>query len=405
MAEPAADPEPPARRRRFALSVRGLMLLVLLVGGPIGWEAGRAESRRRSVEAIRRLGGWVWYDWQMGPAPASAPPGPTSLRRWVGDDHFQRVVRAVVPIGPGPDWTFDSSKGPRPFAADTEHNRAIARIGEARQADRLAWLEGLDGLEHLNVDGLGSLDPEALERLGRLDRLRGLSIAGVTIHSTPTIGRLAGLEELHLRARADSFLIAGFLPAGRSMPFDLAFLDRLPRLRRLDLNGVTVDAADVARIGRRVLLEHLSFEALAPDAGLDPLAGHPSLRSLSIQMTPGLADAGLAPLAGLARLEHLGLQDAPLVTDAGLARLAGLRSLATLEIRSPAITDSGLARLAGLANLATLDLGYAELAGPGLEALRGLSRLTALRFSGKRVDPAAVARLKAAIPGLYILLR
>ncbi len=51
------------RRRRLRLSLRGLMVLVLVVGGMLGWKARRASIQRRAVTQIKAAGGTLLYDY------------------------------------------------------------------------------------------------------------------------------------------------------------------------------------------------------------------------------------------------------------------------------------------------------------------------------------------------------
>src|SRR4051812_46117493 len=56
-------PAPPAKRRfRIRLSVRGLMILVLILSAGLGWVIRPARIQRNAVTAIQRLGGNVTYD-------------------------------------------------------------------------------------------------------------------------------------------------------------------------------------------------------------------------------------------------------------------------------------------------------------------------------------------------------
>lgn len=51
--------------RRRALSVRGLMILILMIGCGLGWVMHRARVQREAVEAIIRAGGEIIYDWEF----------------------------------------------------------------------------------------------------------------------------------------------------------------------------------------------------------------------------------------------------------------------------------------------------------------------------------------------------
>jgi hypothetical protein len=54
-------------RRRFQFSFRSLLVFVVAVSVPLGWFAWEMEEARRqreAAEAIRKVGGIVWYDYQ-----------------------------------------------------------------------------------------------------------------------------------------------------------------------------------------------------------------------------------------------------------------------------------------------------------------------------------------------------
>ena len=48
----------------FAVSLRGLMLLVLVVGVWMGLTISRAESRRKAVAALKKNGAIILYDYE-----------------------------------------------------------------------------------------------------------------------------------------------------------------------------------------------------------------------------------------------------------------------------------------------------------------------------------------------------
>ena len=51
-------------RRYLRFSVRGLIVVVLVVGGWLGWIVRGARIQREAVAAITRAGGRVAYDWE-----------------------------------------------------------------------------------------------------------------------------------------------------------------------------------------------------------------------------------------------------------------------------------------------------------------------------------------------------
>jgi len=79
-------------RRRFRFSLRTLLALVVLLGVGLGWVVQQAERQRKAVEAIRKAGGIVRYDYEMDEGGNAEPPVPTWLMRLVGDDYFADVA-------------------------------------------------------------------------------------------------------------------------------------------------------------------------------------------------------------------------------------------------------------------------------------------------------------------------
>ncbi len=381
MAEPAS-PAPRRRRWRFALSVRGLMLLVLVIGGPIGRKARRASVQRRAVAAVERLGGEVGYDWERAYERGVAPTGPAAprwARRWLGDEIFQEVTFVRLPsvavflgVGPTPERWRE-----RKDAWDRERRRER----EAGEADQLACLDGLDRLTRLDLGNFGRIGPVAFARIARLGRLESLELAEVEPGMLDRLG-LPGLESLTIQANLRQGASPAEARSGRDgVAVDLAFLDRLPGLRDLTLRGFPLGDADTA-----------------------PIARHDALTSLSIA-APDLTDAGLARLAGLRRLVALSIDHATGLTEAGLAHLARLRSLQVLGLDPAAqLTDAGLAHLAGLAELEHLELGGTKIEGSGIARLRGLTRLEYLRIGGDRIDDRHAADLQPSLPNLIIRL-
>ena len=59
-----ANPESRLWRRLQRFSVRGMIVVVLLVGGSLGWFVRSARIQREAVAAIEKAGGGVSYDWE-----------------------------------------------------------------------------------------------------------------------------------------------------------------------------------------------------------------------------------------------------------------------------------------------------------------------------------------------------
>src|SRR3954454_17549939 len=82
-------------RRRFRISLRVLMLVVLVAGVWMGWQVNKARRQREAVAAVKKYGGWVHYDWEMvngKVAKGTQPHAPKWLRRLFGDEYFQEIA-------------------------------------------------------------------------------------------------------------------------------------------------------------------------------------------------------------------------------------------------------------------------------------------------------------------------
>ncbi len=267
-------------RRFLRFSVRGLVLLVLVIGAGIGWLVRSAHIQRDAVAAIEKLGGETHYDWDWNNGkgiPDGAPRAPGWLVRLIGVDYFGHVASVVLP-----DPT----------------DAAIAQIG------RLSRLEKL----HLSLDNTQVSD-DALAHLSGLPNLSVLSLSGthITDSGLAHLHNLTNLSTLDLRK-------TGITDAG------LAHLTGLTRLSELDLGYTRVTDAGLAQLKdfRNVSALGLLSTKIT-DAGLAHLKGLPRLSKLDLSYT-WISDAGLTHLKGLTKLSSLRLY-ATHVTDAGVKDL------------------------------------------------------------------------------------
>ena len=86
------------RRRWFQFSLKGLMLLVVVVAVPCGWlkwKIDRKSEEREVVAEIQKLGGSVTYAWESSQwyifnvrrrRSDTSPPGASWLHAMFGDD-------------------------------------------------------------------------------------------------------------------------------------------------------------------------------------------------------------------------------------------------------------------------------------------------------------------------------
>lgn len=174
----AMDHPPQKRWRNYLrLSLRALIVLVLVIGGSLGWVVHSARVQRDAVAAIRDLGGTVSYDWERKDG-RSVPNGKPWAPRWlldrVGIDYFGHVTQVRVVA------THELSD------ADLSH---ISHLSQLEELDlhrsqitdaRLSYLEGLADLQSLTLFHTDVGD-RGLVHLRRLNRLRTLSVENTKV--------------------------------------------------------------------------------------------------------------------------------------------------------------------------------------------------------------------------------
>jgi hypothetical protein len=238
-------------RRRFQYGLRSLMLLVVAVAVECSWVSVRMERARKqkeAVEAIRRLGGTTEYSYQRAATPDAAPPGPSWLRRFLGDDFFADV--AVVSL----DHTKVTDGG----------------------------LESIGALPHLQQLYLYDtrITDAGVERIKRLTQLRRLWLGNTQVTDVG-LKHLTGLTKLIEL----SLLRARITDAG------LEHLGGLTQLPNLYLDDTPITDAGLKHLERLFQLEKLYLDnTQITDAGLEHLKGLTRLRCLGLKGTKVTAD-------------------------------------------------------------------------------------------------------------------
>jgi hypothetical protein len=172
-------------RRFLRFSVRGMIVLVLVIGAGLGLFVHEAHVQRDAVAAIKKAGGSVSYDWAWKDG-TSVPGGKPWAPRWlvdlVGVDYFGHVTIVWSP--------------PRARSTDA----TLAQIGRLTQLQvldlpesfisdaGLAHLEGLTNLFDLGLEGTQITDA-GLAHLKGLTSLTGLWLEGTQVTD-------AGMNEL-----------------------------------------------------------------------------------------------------------------------------------------------------------------------------------------------------------------
>jgi Leucine-rich repeat (LRR) protein len=257
-----------AAKPHLQFRVRGLIMLVILVAGCLGWMVNSARRQRSTVQAIVRSGGGVQYDWQFR------------------DGHF--VTRRSAP------W--------RKWLED--------RVGS----------DFLDDVTWVKVGRHGISDAELLQvgYLKRLTKLRTLGLSNCTI----TDAGLVHLNDL------SSLKVLG-LTNCKLGDAGLAQLQRRNGLLELVLSGCNVTDAGLAHLEHLSKLQHLLLRRTrVTDTGMPHLNGLTRLIYLDLAET-AVTDAGLEHLKSLKSLQEIWL-DGTTVTDQGARELN--RSLPNLTI-------------------------------------------------------------------------
>lgn len=161
------------------------------------------------------------------------------------------------------------------------------------EGEHLAALSSLTRLEELNINNTKVPAPVLAELLRRLP-LRVLHAGSQSVSSwLDALADHGAVEELSLAN--------GSLPATA-----IATLARLPRLRDLDLSGLSGSTEPFAALDRLAPLERLSLSQLAlSDAVVAAVGRLPRLRELNLGFVRGVTATGLRELAGATALRSL----------------------------------------------------------------------------------------------------
>jgi hypothetical protein len=386
-----------------------MMMIVLGIGGVLGWVVHRAHVQRDAVAAIttlrRNTRGSVYYDWQFVAGQgdkAARPRGPKWMRDLLGPG--DKDARP-----PGPKWLRDAL-GPDVF--DTV---VVVDIEGDNVDDELLENVGkLPGVELVRIRGHAAPDltPAGMARLRTLSRLKGLSVRGFTDSRGFVAGLTgkAGLRRLWLPEAAvtdDEMAIIGGLADLELLQLDgrnvtdrgFAHVANLKELSLLDMPGVRItDLAPVADLAQLDVLGLAPARATAarsvPGPGgpssLEPLRRLTKLTQLTLGSTR-IEDRELAVVAGLPRLYNLVIGGRG-ITEAGLARIAESRSLTFLRFTDTSITDMRplSPRLHAILGL---EIENSQLTDAGIEPLSGATRIEGLTIAGSRMTDAGLDHL------------
>jgi hypothetical protein len=215
-------------------SVRGLIVLVLLIGAGVGWIVRSARIQRDAVAAIQKAGGYVGYGWAGSNRDEFAEKAlaPKWLVHLIGVDYFGHVT----------DVSLVFVATPAPGDAESVH------------------LEGLAELAHLNL-AVTRVTDAGLVHLNGLTKLAWLDLGGTRITDAGLV-HLKGLTKLGSLS----------LPNTRVSDAGLVHLKGLTKLDWLDLCGTRITDAALAHLkGLTGLSELRLYSTKVTDAGIQEL--------------------------------------------------------------------------------------------------------------------------------------
>jgi hypothetical protein len=383
----------PTRKPRFRLSLRMMMVVVLAIGGLLGWKINRARTQAEAVKLIKAADGEVFYDYQFnGTIENSAPKidfttkhrVPDWLRRITDDEMLQEV-------------TSVSFQGGNP---SSETWKAVSKLDHLVNLDfrlldaRLEHVQGLSSLPRLKSVTMGfqlQIEPATFDEFG--------SIAGLeSFHAN------SWLSDDDLRRLAKARTLVEVQTSVKSGDKALVPLASLGRLKSITLKG-GVSFTSQALKTLAPILPNLELLDLSPsfilDEGIADLSACRRLKSLTLDT---ISPTGLASLKDLKELVSLSLEDAA-ITDDALVNLQGLINLKTLNLGNSNISDAGLEHLVGLKKLEELTIAGGTVTDAGLIAIRKLPALKKLDIQeGWKVTPEALATIRQDLPNLVIVV-
>lgn len=247
---------PPCKRRWLQFSLRTLLLFMLLASIGLSWVAVKMEQARKereAVEAIRKTGGSVGYDYEFSPSGNRVvngkPRTPAWLRRVLGEDFFDSVVAATV-----------------------NNDAALEHLKRFKQ------------LRDVNLYGHQITD-SGIEHLEALTQLRNVYLYEIAITD-------AGLEHLKGLTQLEELYLNGT----RITDGGLEHLDGMRQLQTLVLDDTQVTDAGLEHIHGLTRLERLFLVGTkVTDAGLRHLQGLHQLRELWVGQTQ-VTDEGIKKL-------------------------------------------------------------------------------------------------------------
>jgi internalin A len=208
-------------RRYLRFSMRGLILLVLVIGGGLGWLVRSARIQRDAVAAITAADGSVSY--------SRASWAPMWLVNSLGIDYFDHVVAVVLPA------TSPRTDALIAHGARLTQLESLNVVEPSMTDAQLARLECLTNLSMLALHG-SQITDAGMVHLKGMTRLSVLEVSNTQVSG-------AGLVHLQGLRSLKTILLANTSVTDRG----IANLSGLS-LRSLDLSGSKVTDAGLEHL-------------------------------------------------------------------------------------------------------------------------------------------------------------
>jgi hypothetical protein len=208
-------------RRFLRFSLRGLLLLVLLISVWLGLQVNRAHKQRRAIAKIQELGGSVVFDYQVVDSvdkpvlswdPKKEPSASKWLRDLVGEEYFRNVVAIDLSKTPTGDedlwilndlpqidclWLYRTQVTDRAIESIARYCPELKGLGfeQASLTDKgIAPLGTLRNLEQLILWNV-PIGDDGIRHLAPLTKMRQLILDGTQLSDAGLV-HLAGMHEI-----------------------------------------------------------------------------------------------------------------------------------------------------------------------------------------------------------------
>ena len=187
-------------RHRLRINLRGLIVLVLVIGALLSWLVRSARVQHEAVAAIQKVGGKVGYNWERKKQwiRGGRPWAPRWLVQTLGVDYFGHVAVVIMSLPDPPDEVLI-------HIGNLDQLEELLLYKSSLNDEMLLHLEGLCNVRNLQLNwsdsvGTARISDAGLEHLMNLTNLEDLNLnyTQITDAGLIRLGRLTKLKSLGL---------------------------------------------------------------------------------------------------------------------------------------------------------------------------------------------------------------